>query len=153
MKLAAIRQGTCRTLPFLIIFAVCLVTVELTLQHTGPVTKYTLVTRLQASSQSIFSGPYGVEARGNLSNFRTKLLSHVWQSFDPNVTYLQVCHALSLSHTAVQFKARLHASLKRLVLLLALRGNLLIAKWSYMPVLLILGCQGLVGPAPESLSG
>lgn len=44
----------------------------------------------ECSAQAVYGGAYGAEVLGNLSDFRSNLLSKVWQSFDPTVPYLEV---------------------------------------------------------------
>lgn len=54
---------------------------------------YTYTSWHECSAQAVYGGSYGAEVLGNLSDFRSNLLSKVWQSFDPTVPYLEVRQA------------------------------------------------------------
>jgi hypothetical protein len=51
---------------------------------------YTYTSWHECSAQAVYGGMYGAEVLGNLSDFRSNLLGHVWKSFDPHVTYAEV---------------------------------------------------------------
>lgn len=55
---------------------------------------YTYTSWHECSAQAVYGGIYGAEVLGNLSDFRSSLLSQVWKSFDPDVPYAEVSHTV-----------------------------------------------------------
>lgn len=51
---------------------------------------YTYTSWHECSAQAVYGGIYGAEVLGNLSDFKSNLLTHVWQTFDPEVPAAQV---------------------------------------------------------------
>ena len=62
----------------------------LTAALVAPSLAYTYTSWHECSAQAVYGGIYGAEVLGNLSDFKSGLLSHVWKSFDPDVPYAQV---------------------------------------------------------------
>lgn len=56
----------------------------------APAAAYTYTSWHECSAQAVYGGIYGAEVLGNLSDFKSGLLSHVWKSFDPTVPYAEV---------------------------------------------------------------
>jgi len=56
----------------------------------APAAAYTYTSWHECSAQAVYGGIYGAEVLGNLSDFKSGLLSQVWQSFDPAVPYAEV---------------------------------------------------------------
>jgi hypothetical protein len=54
----------------------------------------------ECSSQGAFIGMYGSQALANLTTFRSNLLSHVWQSYNPEGTHSNSNSSKSGTHVA-----------------------------------------------------
>jgi hypothetical protein len=53
----------------------------------------------ECSSQGAFIGMYGSQALANLTSFRSSLLSHVWQSYNPEGMHSKTAAAAAVTHS------------------------------------------------------